>query len=69
MDRYVKKKAVSYSAALIAGFSVLTLSACAGMQGQTANGSKQEWTDGHGRNCTALKWGDSASIDCDYPNK
>lgn len=43
------------------------MTGCASMQGHGTNGTDREWTDGHGRVCTAVKWGDSASVDCDYP--
>jgi hypothetical protein len=63
----MRGRKVALAVSAVAGLVMLT--GCASMQGQTTGGSKQEWTDGFGRVCTAVKWGDSASIDCDFPQK
>lgn len=44
----------------------VSLTGCSSFQGQLGK-TTEEFTDGHGRVCTTVKWGDSASIDCDFP--
>lgn len=54
------------AAAAVVG--VFVLSGCSNMDGQFGK-EVHEWDDEQGRHCTALKWGESASVDCDYPEK
>lgn len=43
----------------------LLFSGCSAYEGQM--GKKTEtFEDDHGRLCTVVKWGDSASLDCDF---
>lgn len=49
---------------LIAAFA---LTGCSSWQGQVGK-TVDSFTDDHGRACTSVKWGDSASVDCDFPN-
>lgn len=45
---------------------VILLAGCSSMEGQV--GKKVDtFEDDYGRVCTTVKWGDSASIDCDWP--
>ena len=44
----------------------LLLASCSSWQG-TMGKDTDSFTDEHGRVCTAMKWGESASIDCDFP--
>lgn len=46
--------------------ALILLSGCSSMQGQVGK-KTDSFKDDYGRSCTALKWGDSSSIDCDYP--
>lgn len=66
-DQKINRRIGMSVGALIVGAMLLT--SCASFQGHGSGGTKEEWTDGHGRVCTAVKWGDSASIDCDFPEK
>lgn len=50
-------------AALVA---TISLSSCSTFEG-TLGKTYDSFEDEHGRNCTALKWGESSSLDCDYP--
>lgn len=46
--------------------ALILLTGCSSTDGQF--GKKTEtFEDNFGRDCTAVKWGDSASVDCDYP--
>jgi ABC-type Fe3+-citrate transport system substrate-binding protein len=58
---------VNISTAIATGaLLALLISGCSSMEGQV--GKKVEtFTDDHGRVCTSVKWGDSASVDCDWP--
>lgn len=56
----MKKK---IAAAVVA---IAMLSGCSSFDGQLGR-EDSEFVDGYGRNCTAIKWGESASLDCDYP--
>lgn len=49
---------------LLVGASLLT--GCSSTEGQFGEKVKT-FEDEHGRVCTIVKWGDSASVDCDYP--
>lgn len=45
--------------------SAIFLTGCSSFDGQV--GKKVEtFEDDHGRVCTAMKWGDSSALDCDY---
>lgn len=46
--------------------TAMLLTGCSSLQGQVGK-STDTFTDEHGRICTAMKWGESASIDCDFP--
>lgn len=46
--------------------AVVMLTGCSSWQGQIGK-TTEEFVDGHGRACTTVKWGDAASLDCDYP--
>lgn len=48
--------------------AVMLLTGCSRFEGQTGK-AVDTFTDKHGRNCTTVKWGESASIDCDYPQE
>ena len=54
---------------LIVPVILLSMSGCASMQGHGAGGTKESFKDEYGRVCTAVKWGDSASVDCDFPQE
>lgn len=46
--------------------AILALTGCSSWEGQV--GKKVEtFEDDFGRSCTTVKWGDSASLDCDFP--
>lgn len=46
--------------------ALVMLTGCSSMEGQMGK-KTDEFTDEHGRVCTAVKWGESASLDCDFP--
>lgn len=46
--------------------AVVLLTSASSCQGQLGK-EKDSFTDEHGRVCTVVKWGDSASLDCDFP--
>ena len=51
---------------IVAAVAALSFTGCSSMDGQFGK-EVHEFDDEQGRHCTALKWGESASIDCDYP--
>ncbi len=52
-----------FIAAIVFGATALT--GCSAFQG-TMGKTVEEFEDGHGRVCTSVKWGESASVDCDF---
>lgn len=48
---------------MLAVVLLTSASACQGQVGKT----RESFVDEFGRNCTVVKWGDSASLDCDEP--
>lgn len=46
--------------------AIVMLTGCSSWQGQVGKRVDHQ-VDDHGRVCTIVKWGESASIDCDYP--
>lgn len=52
--------------AILAGLALLVLTGCSSAQGQFGK-TTEEFVDKHGRVCTSVKWGESASVDCDFP--
>ena len=52
---------------IVAGIvALVALTGCSSWEGQVGK-KVDSFTDDHGRVCTSVKWGDSASVDCDFP--
>jgi hypothetical protein len=49
----------------LALLACISLTGCSSFEG-VAGKKVVTFDDDYGRACTAVKWGDSASIDCDY---
>lgn len=57
----MRKITLAISAAVL----MLATTGCSSFQGQVGKAT-DSFVDEHGRACTAMKWGESASLDCDY---
>lgn len=46
--------------------ALIILTGCSSFDG-TVGKKVETFTDDFGRSCTSVKWGESSSVDCDYP--